>query len=431
MKIISLEASNFKRLSAVSITPKGPIVEVHGNNAEGKSSTLDAIWAALGGKDASPSKPIHTGTDKAEIRLVLGDNGEPKYKVTRTYKLKEGVPYTTDLKVEGADGARFAKEQTLLDGFVGETCFDPLALLDMPDKDQIKSLRQFVPGVDFDAIEGQNQTDFETRTEVNRETKSLRAQADAITAPLVAPERVDVAGLEKKLGDAAAHNSTLERRKVQRENAVQELADMRERRDALQRQLAELEDAITDLDVKLIEAEALPEPIDVADVQTKLGAGRQTNTAADAYDRRKALEEKVTASEVKAEALTKAIEKRKADMAKAVLAAKMPVPGLGFGDGFVTLNGEPLAQASRAQQIRASVAIAAAMNPKLRVAIIKDGSLLDKKSWAALTEYAQEHDMQIWVESLQPHTSAAVLIEDGGTRTAEAEPAAADVGDVI
>jgi hypothetical protein len=74
----------------------------------------------------------------------------------------------------------------------------------------------------------------------------------------------------------------------------------------------------------------------------------------------------------------------------------MPVEGLGFADSedgpFVTLGAEPFDQASQAQKIRVSVAIAAAMNPKLRVARILDGSLLDARSWAALEDYAATHD---------------------------------------
>ena len=114
MKIISLEVEAFKRLKAVSITPTGNIVEVTGNNENGKSSVLDSIWAALGGKDAVPAKPIHTGAEEAVIRLDLGE-----LKVTRRFKLKDGAPFTTDLVVESAEGARVTGPQGILDALVG------------------------------------------------------------------------------------------------------------------------------------------------------------------------------------------------------------------------------------------------------------------------------------------------------------------------
>ena len=70
-KITVLEAENFKRLKAIRIAPDGSVVVLNGNNRSGKSSTLDAIWAALGGKDASPEVPIREGARRAVARLWL------------------------------------------------------------------------------------------------------------------------------------------------------------------------------------------------------------------------------------------------------------------------------------------------------------------------------------------------------------------------
>ena len=49
MKILKLTAENFKKLSAVEITPDGNVVVISGKNGAGKSSVLDAIEAALCG----------------------------------------------------------------------------------------------------------------------------------------------------------------------------------------------------------------------------------------------------------------------------------------------------------------------------------------------------------------------------------------------
>ena len=73
MKIISFKAENFKRLVSVEITPKGNVVKITGKNAEGKSSILDAIWCACGGKDVMPEKPIRAGQESATIELDLGE----------------------------------------------------------------------------------------------------------------------------------------------------------------------------------------------------------------------------------------------------------------------------------------------------------------------------------------------------------------------
>lgn len=425
MRVLSLEAEHFKRLRAVAITPSGNIVEVTGDNASGKTSTLDAIWAALGGKDAVPDKPVHSGEEKASIVLTLGDGDEVKLKVTRKFRVVEGIS-KTDLIVESAEGARFSSPQSMLDALVGEMCFDPLAFTRCKAEEQIEALRKFVPDVDFANIEGLNKRDYDERTEVNRTAKQLRAQIAALpVGPEAAPERVDVAALEAELGRAATHNTDVERRRGAREAAEAKITALGDQIDELLKRADDLRAERAELRTRLDAAEALPQPIDVADLQQQLSFGRMANAAADVADKRFALERDAAEAEAKSTALTAAIQGRTDAAAAAVQKAKMPIEGLGFGDGFVTLNGEPFSQASKAQQIRASVAIAAAMNPKLRVAFIADGSLLDRKSWAALEEYAAAHDMQIWCETVTPHSATAIHIEDGGVRGAEG------VGDVI
>ncbi len=60
-----------------------------------------------------------------------------------------------------------------------------------------------------------------------------------------------------------------------------------------------------------------------------------------------------------------------------------------------------------------SVAIAMAGNPKLRVLRIKDGSLLDSKSYAMLQEMAELHDFQCWVEAVDESGTVGIVMEDG------------------
>lgn len=440
MRIISLQAENFKRLVAVDITPDGAIVEITGENGEGKSSTLDAIWAALGGKDAAPAKPIHTGAEKAEVRLVLGEGDVPKLKVTRKFRLKEGVPFATDLIVESTEGARFTSPQAVLDALVGELCFDPLAFTRLKDEEQMRALRRFVPSVDFEKMEGLNRRDYELRTEVNRRVRDLKGQLAAL--PTIAgdlPEPVDLAALEQRLGEAATVNSEIERRKGARqaaEDRAQAHADrakgLREQAAAFIAQAEEQEGLHAGLRQQIDTATPLPSPVDTEAVREALAEGRRANDLIAQNTQRKNLEDKITAGAEEEVTLTNAIETRKAEAEEAVRNAEMPLVGLGFGEDFVTLKGEPLAQASMAEKIRISVAIAAAMNPKLRVARIADGSLLDRNSWAALSEYATRHDLQIWVETVEQKGASAVVISEGQSAAPKpGETAVGQVGDIL
>src|SRR4051794_27498721 len=132
IKIISLECENFKRLRAVAIRPNGNLVEITGKNGAGKSSVLDAIWAALAGKKAIQKQPVRKGQEKAEITLDLGH-----LKVRRTFTDK-GADFTTTLTVTSADGGKFASPQDVLDTLCGEFSFEPLAFARLKPEDQFQ-----------------------------------------------------------------------------------------------------------------------------------------------------------------------------------------------------------------------------------------------------------------------------------------------------
>ncbi len=110
------------------------------------------------------------------------------------------------------------------------------------------------------------------------------------------------------------------------------------------------------------------------------------------------------------------MEGRAAAKAAAIAGAEMPVPGLSFGDGEVLFDGLPLDQASQAEKIRISVAIAMAANPKLRVLCIRDGSLLDRESLRLLSELIESQDYQCWLEVTDDEGKTGVVIEDGAIR---------------
>ena len=91
----------------------------------------------------------------------------------------------------------------------------------------------------------------------------------------------------------------------------------------------------------------------------------------------------------------------------------MPISGLGFDDDGVTYQGVPLKQASAAEQLRVSVAMAMALNPKVRVIRITDGSLLDSDNLALIEQMAADQDFQVWIERVDETGTVGVVIEDG------------------
>ncbi len=152
---------------------------------------------------------------------------------------------------------------------------------------------------------------------------------------------------------------------------------------------------------------------DIAALELDLGQAEQKNQAARALAQRETLRAQLETLENKAETYSLAIEQTDADKAARVAAATFPVDGLAFGDGTVTYNGLPLEQASMAEQIRISLAMAMAMNPQIRVIRISDGSLLGTEVLAVIEQMAAAGDYQIWMEVVDETGKVGIVIEDG------------------
>lgn len=434
MKIVSLQAENIKRLVAVEIRPDGNMVQITGKNRQGKTSILDAIWWALTGATHIQAEPIRKGVDQARIRLDLGE-----IKVTRTFRRKtEGDGVTTSIIVENEQGARFPSPQRMLDSLLGELSFDPLAFSRMKPREQFDALRRFVPEVDFEAIAAADKKDRDDRKDLNRRAEQERAAALAIVIPDGTPEDlVDESALVDELTTAGEHNLELAVRRGNRARIANEAdlfradaANLRARADELEVEVRRLRDQAEGAlakaaanDKRLAEAPPLPEPKEVDEIRERLKAAQQTNINVRKVEDREKHRIRAEDLESQAEALTLAMEQREKDKRDKIAAAQLPVEGVGFGDGVVVLNGVPFDQASDAEQLDASVKIAMAMNSKLRVIRIRDGSLLDDEAMAHLARLADEHDMQVWIERVDSSGRIGFVIEDGHLKTAEEQAA--------
>lgn len=426
MQIISLQAENIKRLIAVEIKPDGALVLITGRNNQGKTSILDCIWWAIAGARHLQPVPIRAGADEALIRLDLGD-----IVVTRKFRQKDGDKFTTTVEVVTAEGAKYSSPQQLLDGLFGALTFDPLAYTRLDAKEQLSQLRKLLPDIDFEAFDKAQAEDFDARTEINREAKRLRAQAEAIKLPAVeAPQPIDEPGLVAALEEAGTRNAALQAEKTNRELRKQRIAQLDLEREGLEeravRLRAELEQIEGEISAKAQAAvdaaeqlSALPplgEQIDTASIRVAIDHARQHNAAIAQWARKSDLEREALQKEVAAGKLTKAMADRAAILAQLVQKAELPVKGLALGNGEVLLNGLPLSQASGAEQLRLSMAIAMAGNPKLRVLRIKEGSLLDDEGLRIVAEMAEAEGFQVWIERVDSSGKVGFVIENGELR---------------
>lgn len=433
-RIVSLEAENFKRLRAVALKPDGSVIQITGKNGSGKFSLLDAIYCAIAGKKAAPKQPIRKGAESATIKLDLGD-----VIVTRTF-----VGDETKLVVEAASGARFQSPQRLLDDLWGELSFDPLAFLRAKPEDRLNTLRKLVPlDVDIDAIDGANQRDYELRREWNRKVQSLATsvanlERDVNTTMDTTP--VDVESLTEQMAQASEHNAAITQLRNARLRMTESIRERRSAAEALRAQAKALieqakgyEEAAAGDEYALAHAEPLAEMIDVTDLRTQINAATSANAERNAQERarqahKKAVDE-LQAARAMSQNLSAQMEAREQQKAEAIARAKMPVAGLSFGNGDVQFNDVPFDQASTAEQIRVSMAIAMAANPRLRVVLIKDGSLLDADSMAIVEQMAEANGFQIFVERVASNDRIGIEISDGSVVSIDGVPVEPNIDD--
>ena len=399
-KIIELHVENFKRIKVVTIRPSSPTVVVGGRNAQGKTSALDAIMAALGGGRVLPTEPIRHGEKKARICVELDD-----FTVTRIFS--NGANSKLEVKAKG--GGIVKKPQAVLDALVGALTFDPLEFSRKPAKAQLETLRE-IAGLDLSKIDSQIAGLFEERKMYARDARRAAGAAESCAYHKDTPiDLVVVSELVSELGRMQAHND--KRRNLEGEirakerhigTVCEQIARLTEERDSANRKLKQLKsryeighwENIDELQGRITSAE---------EVNARVRENRETQ------DRKSRAEHLACLADGATDALSEAREVR----AAMIRDAKLPVEGLTIGDDGVCYNGVPFAQASAAEAIRVSAAVGLALNPTIGVLLIRDGSLLDSDAMIVLHEMAAERQAQIWLERVGDGDEGCIVIEDG------------------
>jgi hypothetical protein len=399
MKIVRLTAEAFQRLTAVEIEPDGSLVIVAGRNAQGKTSVLDAIEAALSGRAASKiKKPIKDGETRARVELVFED-----FTVERSWSASGSKLKVTS---NAAGRLEYPSPQKMLDSFLGKLSFDPLDFANADPKAQVATLLSVVD-LPFDPVEldRQRQEAYDQRTIVNREVKALQARVDALPRPPkgTSTTEVDVVALAEAL-------RRIETADQMRGAARQRYHAIKVQIEALQVEMAEVAESGRETNqgyLDLVGANGTPDEIKI-----KIELAAEANRAVYAAKQREEMLTQLRNSEAESALATKRITECDARKADGLAGADLPYPGLSFDNDGVLLDGIPFDQSSGAERLKVSLAIALRLNPEIKVVRITDGSLLDESNMQVLREMIPE-DSQVWIERVGTDDEMAVIIEDG------------------
>jgi predicted ATP-dependent endonuclease of OLD family len=424
LRILKAEIENFKNIDYNELQIDGRSMVIAGKNEAGKSSLIQALVSPFN-STFTPLEPIKEGEERGKLEITIGGEleGEPiKYKVSTYFTPgnKKGR-----LVLEDSQGNKIkGGEKTFLDSIIGDISFDIMKFVDLSvtengkrstggSKQQVEMVKSLLPietlknlaKLDHERVEK-----YDARTEVNRDVKFYKSKIDASE---FSQEEIEKYSEEKSVEDIQesikkankfneAHEQCVgfrqkfDAREKEQENIIAELALEIEK---AQNQLSELKDKKTEVDAFL---EKNPKPKDISALEESLTNLSQFNTKVAQVKELDQTKVTLKTKEDDSQVLSDRIDAIDAEKKEIFANADMPVKGLAFNDEGVTYKGLPLCETNQATSVILGVGarIAMALNPNLRLIVVKRGESLDKDRMNALLKICNDQGYQLLIEKV-------------------------------
>lgn len=428
IKISSLELENVKRVKAVKLEPStNGLTVIGGDNANGKTSVLDAIAWALGGNALKPSNPKRDGS------LV-----DPYLKVTLSNGIVvERKGKASSLKVTDPEGKLAG--QKLLDAFISQFALNLPKFLDASDKEKADILLQIIGvGDQLKAIETEYKTVYADRTATGRLQRQKKAAADEMVQWDNVPEvELSVSDLIKQQQDILAKNgeNELKRRQTRdletnRGVVANKLKDVNEKIEELKNQRLALQASLDQIDDDLVFARKTIDELrdeSTTEIEASIANIEAINAKVAQNLAKEKAEEEAEALQREYDAMTDKLAHLNQDKIKLLNGAKLPLEGLSVDDGVLTYKGQPWDGMSSAEQLIVATSIVRARDPQCGFVLMDKLEQMDLKSLKAFGDWAEKNGMQIIATRVSHGDECSIYIEDGysidknGNKTADTD----------
>lgn len=400
VKINTLEFENVKRIKAVQLAPaKNGLTVIGGDNAQGKTSVLDAIAWALGGNKFKPSSPMREGSVVEPHLKVTLDNG---IVVERSGK-------NSSLKVIDPMGNKGG--QALLDGFIESFALDLPKFMNQNSKEKADTLLNIIGvGDKLYELEQQEQTLYNRRTEIGRIADQKEKFAKEMPMYTNVPdEPVSVSELIQSQQEIMAKNAeNLRKRqqhdyyKSQLEVAETALKQAQERYDAA---LNNFKLASVDIDTLVDQStEELEKNIaDVEEINKKVRANADRQTAeveADGYRKQY-------------DGLTGEIEDVRREKRELLQGADLPLEGLTVEGGELIYKGQKWDCMSGAEQLIVATSIVRKLNPECGFVLLDKLEQMDGNTLEKFGSWLESKNLQAIATRVSKGDECSIIIEDG------------------
>jgi hypothetical protein len=410
-----LVSRNIKNLKAIEISPDGNIVTLSGKNGAGKSAILDSIFSALTGTRLKD--PVRHGEEKADVVIEMGE-----FTVRKRWTEKGEAIQVYTVNAEGKKQT-YSSPQAFLDKVIGELCFDPLEFKGMAAQNQVELLKSIV-GLDFSDLDKERDEVYTERSGLNSRIKESIAHLKNSEAPDPATpaEEISFKDALNRLNEFRQKQRTYQIALSRKDKFADDIVGMRTNIQQIDEEIAHLlenkknlEAGIKELEISIAK-EVLPPVVSEDDIRSaEIELEQLEKKNAEIRQAKRYREAIRNADKLKKESdeLTEKLRRIDQDKQTRASAAKMPIEGLTLTDEGVVYTGILFDRLSTGQQIRVSTAIGMALNPKLKVIFIREGSLLDSAGLQEIAEMAKDQDYQVWIERCDESGQVGVYIEDG------------------
>ena len=404
MKIADISIRNFKKIKLAALTLRD-WNEVVGANASGKSSLVDAVIAALKWTGISnfTVQPVTEGERNGEVTVTL--DGDMQYTVKRTF-LKSGKT-TLEVKVVG-DDTPMPSPQTLLDSMTGGAIIDPGRFVLLKPKDQVEELLDACGlKAKLDDIEASRAIAYAQRTNVGRDRDRAKKAMEAL-GTVEKADKVDVTEVSKQR-DAL---------REQQDEYVELAGECDDLRRVVERLKRELVIAERSLKAKEDELAGMDLP-DTSELDAQLASATEINNKAERWSQYQTHNTEYQQMVEEYESLTRKIndyDDAKKDLLEGI---DLGIPNLSYTTDGIELNGIPLGQCSRSEQLRVGVEIAAKKLPEdgIRFIAIKEFAF-DQATKDSLRQRFADKGIQFVIEDDQTETVSGdgvmvITVDDG------------------
>lgn len=400
IKINKLEIENVKRVRAVQVVPsKKGLTVLGGKNNQGKTSVLDSIAWALGGKKYQPSNPRREGSVTPPSLRVELSNG----------LIVERKGKNSDLKVIDPSGNKAG--QTLLDSFVEELALDLPKFMEATSKEKARTLLEII-GVgdklfELDTLENKL---YQERLAIGKIADTKKKHAQEMPRHEGVPEElISASDLIKQQQDILARNAEKERKRRNLAHLEDEnkrlkeiLQDYQTKLEANENDLVEARKSALDLhDESTAELEANIAKIDEINAKIRINLEKdQAEQEAEYYGQQyKDLNEEIDA-----------IRKERLDLLKG---ADLPLPGLSVVDGELTFNDQHWDNMSGSEQLRVATAIVRKLKPECGFVLIDKLEQMDVDTMKEFGKWLEQEDLQAIATRVSSGEECQIVIEDG------------------